>query len=209
MPQTSPGGQSPGSAGLPLQIIVGLGNPGREYETTRHNAGFWLVEELARRHGGNFRLEPRFHAELARTRIGGHELWLVKPQDFMNNSGRVTAAVTGFYKLPPADMLVAYDELDLQPGDVRLKSGGGHGGHNGLRDLIAHLGAEFWRLRLGIGHPGARELVTPYLLGRTSSAERAPLEEAVRAAADIVPMIIEQGAEKAMQKLHTRGGKQE
>lgn len=193
-------------SGLPLQIIVGLGNPGREYETTRHNAGFWLVEELARRHGGSFRLEPRFNAGLARTRIGGRELWLVKPQDFMNNSGRVTAAVLGFYKLQPVDLLVAYDELDLPAGDVRLKSGGGHGGHNGLRDLIAHLGADFWRLRLGIGHPGVRELVTPYLLGRTSAAERSPLEEAVRVAADIVPSIIEQGAEKAMQKLHTRSG---
>ena len=192
--------------GLSIQIIVGLGNPGREYETTRHNAGFWLVEELARRHGGKFRLEPRFSAEVARVRLGGRELWLAKPQDFMNNSGRVTAAVMGFYKLPPADLLVAYDELDLPVGDVRLKSGGGAGGHNGLRDLIAHLDADFWRLRLGIGHPGARELVTPYLLGRTSAAERAELEEAVRVAADIVPLIIEQGAEKAMQKLHTRGG---
>ena len=196
-------------SGLPIQIIVGLGNPGREYETTRHNAGFWLAEELARRHGGKFRLEPRFAAEIARIRLGGRELWLVKPQDFMNNSGRVTAAVMGFYKLEPADLLVAYDELDLPPGDVRLKSGGGAGGHNGLRDLIAQLGAEFWRLRLGIGHPGVRELVTPYLLGRNSAAERAPLEEAVKVAADIVPLIIEQGAEKAMQKLHTRAGKQE
>jgi aminoacyl-tRNA hydrolase len=119
--------------GLSIQIIVGLGNPGREYETTRHNAGFWLVEELARRHGGKFRLEPRFSAEVARIRLGGRELWLAKPQDYMNNSGRVTAAVMGFYKLPPADLLVAYDELDLPVGDVRLKSGGGAGGHNGLR----------------------------------------------------------------------------
>jgi len=195
--------------GLPIQIIVGLGNPGREYEATRHNAGFWLVEELARRHGGSFRLEPRFTAQVARIRLDGRELWLVKPQDYMNNSGRVTAAVAGFYKLQPADTLVAYDELDLPPGEVRLKFGGGAGGHNGLRDLIAHLGGEFWRLRLGIGHPGVRELVTPYLLGRTSAAERAPLEEAVKAAADIVPLIIEQGAERAMQKLHTRAAQQE
>jgi PTH1 family peptidyl-tRNA hydrolase len=128
------------------------------------------------------------------------------PMELFNNRGRVTAAVMTFYKLQPAQLLVAHDELDLPPGDARLKSGGGHGGHNGLRDLIAHLGAEFWRLRLGIGHPGVRELVTPYLLGRTSAAERAPLEDAVRSAADIVPLIIEQGAEKAMQKLHTRGG---
>jgi peptidyl-tRNA hydrolase, PTH1 family len=195
--------------GLAIQLIVGLGNPGREYESTRHNAGFWLVEELARRHGGHFRLEPRFTAEVARIRLDGRELWLVKPQDFMNNSGRVTAAVAGFYKLDCADLLVAYDELDLAPGDVRLKCGGGAGGHKGLRDLIAHLGADFWRLRLGIGHPGVRELVTPFLLGRTSAAERAPLEDAVRAAADIVPLIIEQGAERAMHKLHTRPVQQE
>jgi PTH1 family peptidyl-tRNA hydrolase len=195
--------------GVSIQIIVGLGNPGREYETTRHNAGFWLVEELARRHGGSFRLEPRFTAQVARIRLDGRELWLVKPQDFMNNSGRVTAAVANFYKLQPADLLVAHDELDLPPGDVRLKLGGGAGGHNGLRDLIAHLEADFWRLRLGIGHPGVRELVTPYLLGRTSEAERAPVEAAVKAAADIVPLVIEQGADRAMQKLHTRAGPQE
>lgn len=190
--------------GLAIRLVVGLGNPGREYETSRHNAGFWFVEELARRHGGTFRLEPRFAAELARARIAGQELWLVKPQDFMNNSGRVTAAVAGFYKLTVAELLVAYDELDLPAGDVRLRFGGGAGGHNGMRDLIAHLGGDFWRLRLGIGHPGARELVTPYLLGRTSAAEREPLEQAVSAGADIVPLLIEQGAERAMQKLHTR-----
>jgi PTH1 family peptidyl-tRNA hydrolase len=195
--------------GLALKLVVGLGNPGREYETTRHNAGFWLVEELARRHGGVFRLEPRFAAEVARVRIGGGELWLVKPQDFMNHSGRVTAAVAGFYKLGVTDLLVAYDELDLPAGELRLKFAGGAGGHNGMRDLIAHFGADFWRLRIGIGHPGSRELVTPYLLGRTSAAERAPLEEAARAGADIIPLLIEQGAERAMQKLHTRAASQE
>jgi PTH1 family peptidyl-tRNA hydrolase len=201
-------------AGMPeagrfaLKLVVGLGNPGREYETTRHNAGFWFVEELARRHGGVFRLEPRFTAEVARVRIAGEELWLVKPQDFMNHSGRVTAAVAGFYKLGVADLLVAHDELDLPVGELRLKFAGGAGGHNGMRDLIAHFGADFWRLRIGIGHPGARELVTPYLLDRTSAAERAPVEEAARAGADIIPLLIEQGAERVMQKLHTRAAGQ-
>lgn len=189
--------------GLAIKLIVGLGNPGREYETTRHNAGFWLVEELARRHGGSFRLEPRFTAELARVRVAGTELWLVKPQDYMNNSGRVTAAVAGFYRISPGEMLVAHDELDLPAGELRLKPGGGAGGHNGLKDLIAHLGEGFWRLRLGIGHPGSREKVNPWLLGRTSAEERIPLELAVRAAADIVPVLLEQGAEHVMQKLHT------
>ena len=195
--------------GTALKLVVGLGNPGREYESTRHNAGFWFAEELARRHGGTFRLEPRFAAELARVRIGGQELWLVKPQDFMNNSGRVTAAVAGFYKVEPAELLVAHDELDLAAGDLRLKFGGGHGGQNGMRDLIGHLGDGFWRLRLGIGHPGARELVTPWLLSKASAAERAPIESAVLKAADIVPVMIEQGGERAMHKLHTRPPTQE
>jgi peptidyl-tRNA hydrolase, PTH1 family len=190
--------------GLAIKLIVGLGNPGREYETTRHNAGFWLVEELARRHGGAFRMESRFAAELARVRLAGQEVWLVKPQDFMNNSGRVTAAVAAFYRIEAAQLLVAHDELDLPPGELRIKSGGGAGGHNGLKDLIAQFGDGFWRMRIGVGHPGSRELVTPYLLGRTNATERAPLEEAARNAADIVPVMLELGAERAMQQLHTR-----
>jgi peptidyl-tRNA hydrolase, PTH1 family len=190
--------------GLTIKLIVGLGNPGREYETTRHNAGFWFVEELARRHGGSFRLEPRFQAELARVQMAGAERWLVKPQDFMNNSGRVAAAVASFYKVDAAELLVAHDELDLPPGVLRLKSGGGAGGHNGLKDLIAHFGDGFWRMRIGVGHPGDRDLVTPYLLGRTSNAERGPIEQAVPAAADAVAAFLEYGAERAMQQLHTR-----
>ncbi|MEO8309417.1 MAG: aminoacyl-tRNA hydrolase [Pseudomonadota bacterium] len=190
--------------GLAVKLIVGLGNPGRDYESSRHNAGFWVVEELARRHGGAFRAEPKFKAELARTRIGGHELWLVKPQDYMNNSGRVTAAVATFYKIEPAQLLVVHDELDLPPAEVRLKQAGGSGGHNGLKDLIAHVGDGFWRLRLGVGHPGNREQVTPWLLSRSSAAEREELQPGVVAAADIVPLVIEQGAAAAMQKLHSR-----
>lgn len=192
--------------GLAISLIVGLGNPGREYESSRHNAGFWLVEALARRHGGTFRMEPRFRAELARVRMAGAECWLLKPQDYMNNSGRVTAAVAAFYKLEAAALLVAHDELDLPPGELRIKSGGGAGGHNGLKDLIAHFGDGFWRLRIGVGHPGSRDLVTPFLLGRTSAAEREPLDKAVLQGADIVAVLLEQGAEKAMQQLHTRQG---
>lgn len=186
-----------------IQLVVGLGNPGRDYESTRHNAGFWLVEELARRHGGTFRLEPRFRAELARVRLAGRELWLAKPQDFMNNSGRVTAAVASFYKITPDAILVAHDELDLPPGTLRLKSGGGAGGHNGLKDLIAQVGEKFWRLRIGVGHPGVREMVTPYLLGRLGAADRAAIEQCIPAAADIIPVLLEHGAERAMQQLHT------
>jgi PTH1 family peptidyl-tRNA hydrolase len=190
--------------GPAIQLIVGLGNPGREYETTRHNAGFWLVEELARRHGGTFRLEPRFKGELARVQLAGGERWLLRPLDFMNNSGRVTAAVAAFYKIQPAAVLVAHDELDLEPGDLRLKLGGGAGGHNGLKDLIAHIGPDFWRLRIGIGHPGVKEQVNPWLLGATGAGDRLELEQAVQLGADIVPELLEQGAERAMQKLHTR-----
>ena len=187
-----------------IKLIVGLGNPGREYEHTRHNAGFWLVEELARRHGGAFRSEPRFSAELARVRIAGVEVWLAKPQDYMNNSGRVTQAIATFYRITPGEVLVAHDELDLPPGELRLKEGGGAGGHNGLKDLIAQLGDAFWRLRIGIGHPGERERVNPWLLGRTGSAEREPVERAVQGAADVVPLIFEKGTEAAMLRLHTK-----
>lgn len=190
-----------------IQLIVGLGNPGREYEATRHNAGFWLVEELARRHGGKFRVEPRFKAELARIAIAGSECWLAKPLDYMNNSGRVTAQVAAFYKIAAPAILVAHDELDLPPGDLRLKQGGGAGGHNGLKDLIASLGPDFWRLRIGVGHPGSRELVTPWVLGPPRPHEREPIERAVLEGADIVPVLFEQGAERAMQRLHTAAGK--
>ena len=191
-----------------IKIIAGLGTPGREYEQTRHNAGFWLVEELARRHGGAWRMEPRFNAAMTRTRISGEEVWLVKPMAFMNLSGGVTAAVANFYKIPASSVLVAHDELDLPPGAVRLKQGGGSGGHNGLKDLIAQLGEDFWRLRLGIGHPGSRDLVTQFVLSRASSAEQQLLDDGIRAAADVVPQVFEQGAQAAMQKLHTKDGKE-
>ena len=140
-----------------IKLIVGLGNPGAEYARTRHNAGFWLVDELARRHGGTFRFEGKHQAELARVRIGGEELWLAKPMTFMNRSGGPVSSVLGFYKLAPAQMLVAHDEIDLPSGTVRLKEAGGHGGHNGLRDLIAAQGDGFWRLRIGVSHPGSQE----------------------------------------------------
>ena len=190
---------------LALRMVVGLGNPGPDYARTRHNAGFWFIEELASRHGGSFRAEPRFNAELARARIGGQEIWLLKPMDYMNNSGQVTAAVAGFYKLPTESLLVAHDELDLPVGALRLKQGGGAGGHNGLKDLIACCGDGFWRLRIGIGHPGSRELVTPFVLNRASSAEQALIDEAVLDAADCVPRLLADGAPKTMQALHTRG----
>jgi peptidyl-tRNA hydrolase, PTH1 family len=188
--------------GLPLKLIVGLGNPGREYERTRHNAGFWLVDELAQRHGGTFRNESRHRAELARVRIAEQEIWLAKPTSFMNLSGGPVMSLAGFYKASPLEILVAHDDLDLEPGDVRLKEGGGHGGHNGLRDIIANLGAGFWRLRIGVGHPGERHDVVSYLT-RASAADDALIHEAVDEGADIVPVLLEKGAQKAMHELHT------
>ncbi|MEY4762932.1 MAG: hypothetical protein RLZZ200_2788 [Pseudomonadota bacterium] len=194
--------------GTDIRLIAGLGNPGRDYAQTRHNAGFWLVDELARRHGGSWRMEPKFNGELARTRLAGQEVWLLKPMAYMNRSGGVTAAVAGFYKIPTQSVLVAHDELDLPVGTARLKEGGGAGGHNGLKDLIATLGAGFWRLRLGIGHPGSRDLVTDFVLGRASSAEQDRIDDGVRAAADIVPAVLEKGAAAAMQILHGKDSTQ-
>jgi PTH1 family peptidyl-tRNA hydrolase len=191
-------------SGLAIKLIVGLGNPGREYQNTRHNAGFWLVDELARRHGGSFRMERSFPAELSRVRIGNAEVWLVKPMDYMNNSGRVTAQVAGFYKYAADQMLIAHDDLDLPPGALRLKQGGGAGGHNGLKDLIAHVGADFWRLRFGIGHPGSREQVLSWVLGVAPAVDRDALSQAVQAGADSVAVLLEQGAGVAMQRLHSK-----
>jgi peptidyl-tRNA hydrolase, PTH1 family len=189
---------------LPLKLIVGLGNPGSEYARTRHNAGFWLLDEFARRHGANFRNEPRHHAEVARARVGGEELWLVKPMSFMNRSGGPVHSVAGFYKVPVESVLVAYDELDFPAGVVRLKQGGGAGGHNGMRDIIAQLGDPFWRLRIGIGHPGDKSAVLNYVLGRPQAEDERQIFEAIQAAIDVVPTLLAEGAPKAMNRLHTR-----
>jgi len=192
--------------GLPLRIIVGLGNPGPEHQVTRHNVGFWFVDLLARRHGGEFRDYRKYSGETARVTIDGQELILLKPTTYMNRSGLSVRQISDFYKIVPDDILVAHDELDLPVGSVRLKNGGGHGGHNGLRDTIAHIGESFWRLRLGIGHPGIKAEVIDYVLTRAPRAEEDLILEAVNTAADSVPLILEQGAERAMTKLHSRAG---
>jgi peptidyl-tRNA hydrolase, PTH1 family len=188
---------------LTLKLIVGLGNPGSAYARTRHNAGFWLADEIARRHGGTFRSETRHRAELARVRIADEEIWLVKPMSFMNLSGGPVASVAGFYKAQPAEVLIAHDDLDLEPGDVRLKHSGGHGGHNGLRDVIANFGTDFWRVRIGVGHPGEKHEVVNYLT-RASATDDALIHEAVLEAADIIPVLLAEGAQKAMHRLHSR-----
>ena len=191
-------------AGEPLKLIVGLGNPGTEYARTRHNAGFQFVDELAQRHGAVFRSEPRHRAELARARIAGSELWLLKPMSYMNHSGDPLRSVASFYKVPLESLLVAYDELDFPAGIVRLKQGGGAAGHNGMRDVIAQMGDGFWRLRIGIGHPGDRAQVLDYVLGRPPAADAQLVREALLAACDVVPVLINEGAQIAMNRLHSR-----
>ena len=194
-------------AGLPLRVIVGLGNPGPEHLHTRHNAGFWFVDLLAKRHGGEFRDYRKYSGETARVTISGQELILLKPTTYMNRSGLSIRQVSDFFKVAPEAVLVAHDELDIPVGTLRLKAGGGHGGHNGLRDTIAHIGEAFWRLRIGIGHPGNKAEVIDYVLTRASRAEEDLIFDAVNTAADCMPLLLEQGAERAMTKLHSRAGK--
>ncbi len=191
-------------AGNALKIIVGLGNPGAEYARTRHNAGFWLVDELARRHGGTLRHEGKHQAELARIRIGGEELWLVKPMTFMNRSAGPVSSVLSFYKISPREMLVAHDEIDLPGGTVRIKDAGGHGGHNGLRDLIAAQGDGFWRLRIGVGHPGHKSEVVDFVLTHAGKDEQRAIDETIVCGADAIEEMMRSGASIAMNKLHAR-----
>lgn len=187
-----------------LRLIVGLGNPGREYEATRHNAGYWWVDELARLQNLSFRNEPKFHGLLARGQLHDHEMLLLKPQTFMNVSGRSVGALAQFYRIAPAEILVAHDELDLPPGVARLKLGGGHGGHNGLKDIIAHLGTkDFWRLRLGIGHPGVRSEVSNFVLHDPRREERELIDAAMQRALDVAHLVVEGKPEAAMLKLHS------
>jgi PTH1 family peptidyl-tRNA hydrolase len=176
---------------LGIRLVVGLGNPGEQYEATRHNVGFWLVDGIALASREQFRAEPKFHGQLCRVTVGGSDLRLLKPSTYMNRSGQSVAAVARYYSIPPEQILIAHDELDLPVGQLRLKQGGGHAGHNGLRDTIAALGSrEFWRLRIGIAHPGDRTLVTGYVLGRPSRADAdqitAVLQDAERALDDLV-----------------------
>lgn len=187
-----------------IKLIVGLGNPGREYETTRHNAGFWWVDEFARMYGASFRADGKFHGLVARTVLRGHEVHLLKPQIFMNVSGRAVGALAQFYKIVPQHILVVHDELDLPPGSAKLKLGGGHGGHNGLKDIIAHLGTrDFWRLRIGVGHPGEKAEVSNYVLNAPRREEQVLVDEAMQRAQDVAPLIVEGKLEAAMLKLHS------
>jgi PTH1 family peptidyl-tRNA hydrolase len=163
----------------PIRLIVGLGNPGREYERTRHNAGFWWVDAIASERGGRWAKEAKFSGWVARVAEGGADFWLLKPATYMNESGRSVGAFLRFHRIEPRQMLVVHDELDLPPGTVRLKFGGGTGGHNGLRDIDEVLGSrDFWRLRIGIGHPGHKDIVADYVLHEARREEREAIEPA-------------------------------
>jgi peptidyl-tRNA hydrolase, PTH1 family len=190
-------------AGLPLKLIVGLGNPGAEHEGTRHNAGFWFVDELARRHELRLRQERRYNAEAGKAEIAGQPLWFLKPMGYMNRSGQPVRAFCDYLQVPSEQVLVVHDELDLAAGVARLKRGGGAGGHNGMKDLIAHIGEDFWRLRLGIGHPGHRDLVIGYVLERPSAVEERLIKESIELAVAEFPRLLTDGAEKMMNRLHT------
>ncbi|HST28360.1 MAG TPA: aminoacyl-tRNA hydrolase [Rudaea sp.] len=187
-----------------LRLLVGLGNPGPEHLRTRHNAGFWFVDALARREGARFGLETKLHGETAKIVLDGQPLLLLKPNTFMNKSGIAVATALRYWKIAPEEMLVAHDDLDLPPGAARLKFDGGHGGQNGLRDIFAHLGhGQFHRLRLGIGHPGDKDRVTPWVLGRPSKTDEDAILGAVGAALDVLPLAVAGDFNEAMKRLHT------
>lgn len=189
----------------PIKLVAGLGNPGREYARTRHNAGFWFVDELASRLGASFAAEPKFSGDVAKAA----GVRLVKPTTFMNLSGRSVAALARFFAIAPDAILVVHDELDLRPGEAKMKLGGGHAGHNGLRDIQAQLGSpDFWRLRLGIGHPRdsefAQQEVVDFVLKPPRAEEAGPIDDAIRRALDTWPAIAAGDMERAMLALHTK-----
>lgn len=189
-----------------LELVVGLGNPGFEHRRARHNAGFWLVDLLAQRHGGEFRSRRRLYGDTTEISVLNHRIRLLKPMTYMNDSGRAVAATSAFYKIPLQRVLIAYDELDLVPGRAQLRFNGGHGGHNGVRNIVEGVGRDFWRLRLGIGHPGPglKERVIGFVLKRPTPDEHGAILDAVIAAADALEVFLDKGAERAKTQLHSR-----
>ena len=185
-------------------VIVGLGNPGSRYTETRHNAGFWFLDRLSALTNVSFRKQSKLHADTARASLHGQDCILAKPTTFMNHSGRSVRAILDYYRIGIGQLLIAYDELDLPPGVARLKQGGGHGGHNGMRDIFRHLpDHDFLRLRIGIGHPGARDAVTGYVLSRANAGEERLIKDSISSALDVLPLVLEGDVPDAMKKLHT------
>lgn len=189
-----------------IRLVVGLGNPGKEYERTRHNAGFWLVERFASSSGLHFRKDPKYQALVTRLpqEGDGGGAWLLLPQSFMNASGRAVQMLAGFFKIQPQEILVVHDELDFEPGVARLKQGGGIGGHNGLRDISQRVAShDYWRLRIGIGHPGDKNVVADYVLHRPAAEEQSAIDDAIKRALEVFPEILKGDLQAATQKLHS------
>jgi len=189
-----------------IQIIVGLGNPGPDYSQTRHNVGQWFVQALAKHYGASFKLESKYKAHIAKVNIAGNEVRLVLPTVYMNESGQSIAPLANFFKTKTEQILIAHDELDLSAGTVRLKQGGGHGGHNGLRDSIAKLGnnKNFARLRLGIGHPGDKNKVSSYVLKKPSLDDQIVIERSIDDALQVIEQVVQADMQSAMKQLHTQ-----
>ena len=187
-----------------IKLFVGLGNPGPEYELTRHNAGFWWLDELARSFKTSLAMDRAYHGLVARTSVNGQTVWLLKPQTFMNLCGKSVAALARFFKIEPTEVLVAHDELDISPGEAKLKLGGSHAGHNGLRDIHAQLGTDnYWRLRLGIGHPGDRSDVVNWVLKKPSLDHRVAIDQSIARALTALPHLLAGNMEKATLLIHT------
>lgn len=185
-----------------ISLLIGLGNPGKEYAQTRHNAGFWFVEQLADRYGITLKADPKFHGYSGRGQIEGHDTRLLLPTTFMNRSGQSVVPFAKFYQISTEAILIAHDELDMNPGVIRLKSGGGHGGHNGLRDIVPHIGANFHRLRIGIGHPGSKEQVSGHVLGKAPSSEQALMDAAIEYALSKTKMLVQGQVSQAMNQIN-------
>ncbi len=186
-------------------LIVGLGNPGSKYERTRHNAGFWFLDALDRKQSLGLKPNRKLHGEAAKTPFAGADCVFLRPDTFMNESGQSVRAAADYFDVAPERVVIAYDDLDLPPGTVKLKQGGGHGGHNGLRSTFSHLGSQdFWRLRIGIGHPGFKDAVTPWVLGRAPAEDEKAILAAVERAVDALPDLLRGRAGEAMKRLHTR-----
>ncbi|MDX1563091.1 MAG: aminoacyl-tRNA hydrolase [Gammaproteobacteria bacterium] len=188
--------------GQPIDLIVGLGNPDPEYLVTRHNAGFWFVDALAAAQHATFNRNKKLDGDVADIDVAGRRIRLLKPMTYMNESGRSVTKALQFFKLEARNTLVVYDEIDLPPGRAKLKFGGGHAGHNGVRDVIAHIGADFWRIRIGVGHPGKREQVKGHVLRRAPADVEAEILDSIGRAIDVLPVLIEQGGEIAQTRLH-------
>jgi peptidyl-tRNA hydrolase, PTH1 family len=187
-----------------IKLLVGLGNPGPEYDATRHNAGFWWVDALAHALKVPLHMDKGYHGLVARTTVDGHTVWLLEPQTFMNGSGKSVAALARFFKIAPQEILVVHDELDIVPGEAKLKLGGSHAGHNGLRDIHAQLGTgDYWRLRLGVGHPGVKAEVVDWVLKKPSQDHRIAIEQAIDRTLKALPHLLAGEMDKATMLVHT------